>query len=116
PRIETLLSHHQQPLTLIHDHPIEIPDYLLTPEQTIGIRICKDPYCRDLINTFGKPIVSTSANLSGDPFPKHFGEISDHIKSEVDYIVSIRNDEYEPAQPSVVARYNHKGDLEFLRR
>jgi len=88
PRVETLLSHHRQPLTLIYDHIIDLPDHLLSEEGTCAIRVCHDPFCKEVIEKFGKPIISTSANISEQPFPKTFAEVDQIIKDEADYTVA----------------------------
>ena len=116
PRVETLLSHHRQPLTLIYDNVIGLPDHVMSDQDTCAIRICSDPFCQAVIDKFGKPIISTSANLANDPYPKTFESINPIIKEESDYIVSIRQEEQKEALPSIVARYNRKGELEFLRK
>lgn len=115
PRIETLLVHHTRPLTIIYDHPSGIPEYLLAPTKTIAIRVVKDHFCKLLIKSMGRPLVSTSANVQGEPFPAHFGEISSQIIEKMDYVVKYRQDDKRPSEPSVVATYNKKGELEFLR-
>lgn len=115
PRIETLLAYHQKPLTLVYDQFLNIPDHLVSSDGTVAIRICMDPFCQSVISEFGKPIVSTSANISGDPYPRLYSEISEAIKNKVDYIVEYGRDFMEERQPSVVARFNRKGDLDFLR-
>ncbi|MBK8778456.1 MAG: L-threonylcarbamoyladenylate synthase [Saprospiraceae bacterium] len=68
PRLENLLNVHGQPLTVIYDQVMGIPSYLRAKNGSVGIRICTDPYCIQLIEALGRPITSTSANLSGQPF------------------------------------------------
>ena len=115
PRIETLLYFHTRPLTMIFDEPRNLPQKLIAADNTIAIRVAQDDFCKELIREFGKPIVATSANISGQPFPANFGEISSDIIKGVDYIVKIRRHEKTMGQPSVIARISEDGELEFLR-
>lgn len=115
PRVETLLSMHVQPLTIIYDHVKGLPDILYSDKKTIAIRVVRDTFCQELIRQFGKPIVSTSANVSGEPWPKGFGEISSDILKSANYIVRYRREEKNTGEPSVIATYNSKGTLDFLR-
>lgn len=115
PRIETLLVYHQQPLTLLYRNTIKIPPYLIANEGTVAIRVVNHQFCKELITRFGKPLVSSSANISGDPFPKTFNEISKQIKDQVDHIVSLEQHLDEEKAPSVLASFNNKGELEFIR-
>lgn len=115
PRIETLLAYHERPLSIIYDNPINLPESIIAKDGTIGIRVTKDPFCCHLIDKLGKPLVSTSANISGQPFPANFNAISSEIIEGVDYVVGIRQNEEKEIQPSVVASINKNGELEFLR-
>ncbi len=115
PRIETLLVYHTKPLTLIYKNPKNIHSSLLSKEGTVAIRICHDPFCSAVIEQFGRPIVATSANISGEPYPVSFDNITLEIKSSVDHICHHRQTEIMETPPSVVARYNNKGDLDFIR-
>jgi L-threonylcarbamoyladenylate synthase len=75
----------------------------------------KDDFCRYLIKRLGKPIVSTSANISGEPSPKFFDEIADKIRTGVDYIVQWRKGDKMPAQPSQIIRWKRDGTHEIIR-
>ncbi|MDX1478856.1 MAG: L-threonylcarbamoyladenylate synthase [Saprospiraceae bacterium] len=115
PRVETLLSLHERPLTIVYPEVEKIPDALRGPQGKVAIRVARDGFCRALIKAFGKPIVSTSANHAGKPHPNGFGEISSQIIKKADYVVKFRQSEHNTGLPSVVATYNFKGHLEFLR-
>lgn len=115
PRIETLLYYHTRPLTLVMEGAQNLPANLVAPDNTIAIRIAQDEFCRELIGAFGFPLVSTSANISGQPYPATFGEISSDIIKGVDYIVKIRRHEKTLGQPSVIAKLKDDGELDFLR-
>lgn len=117
PRIETLLLYHQKPLTIIYDRPKSdiFPKSLLV-QSSLAIRVTQDPFCHQLIESLGHPIVSTSANISDHSFPKSFEDIDQKVRSQVDYIVKHRQKERSSEiPPSPIARYDYKGNLEFLR-
>ena len=115
PRIETLLSYHERPLTIIYPQARGLADVLTGEDGSVGIRLTRDPYCKALINACDVPLVSTSANITDHPFPSRFGEISSEVLSNVDYVSKYRQNEVREFSPSVIARYDHKGHLEFLR-
>ena len=116
PRIETLLVHHVRPLTVIYPSNHNLPIHLENDKGGIAIRLVQEPFIRELIKSYGKPITSTSANVHGRPFPISFGEIESNVISSVDYIVKYRQHEKcKDANPSVLASYDKKGNLIFLR-
>ena len=77
-----------KPTTVIYDNAIGLASNLIGKDGSIAIRICKDEFCRHLIKRFRKPVVSTSANISGEPPPANFSEINALIKEGVQYIVT----------------------------
>lgn len=115
PRVETLLTHHTKPLTIIYEASAEVPPYLLNEEQTIGVRVVSDPFCASLIGAIKKPLISTSANIAGEPYPKNFDEINPKVLELADYVVDQSLDRPGPQEPSVIATYNKKGELDFIR-
>lgn len=115
PRIDTLLVYHTRPLTVIYDKARNLPSNLVATDQSIGIRIPQDPFCKNLIKAYGKPLVATSANISNEPFPSNFGEISSAVIKGVDYVVKHRQQEKTLGEPSVIVRVSEKGELIFLR-
>lgn len=115
PRLENLLEVHSQPLTVIYDKTKNIPHYLLNDQKSIAIRIVQDPYTQELIEVLGLPITSTSANITGHPFPKYFGEVSSEIIQQVDFISTYMRESREERQPSVIVRCDENGELDFLR-
>ncbi len=115
PRIETLLMHHTRPLTVIYPEARNLPDNLLPENRSIAIRVVKDPFCQEIIRQLGKPIVSTSANIAGQPFPAHFGEVSSAIIQGVDYVVKQRQHEKNTSEPSVIVQIDTAGELTFIR-
>jgi L-threonylcarbamoyladenylate synthase len=104
----------RKPTTVIYPGAIGFADSLVNKDGSIAIRICKSEFCRHLIKRFRKPIVSTSANFSGQPPPKNFKEISEEIKSNVDYVVQYGQDDKTSAEPSSLIKWE-KGKLIILR-
>jgi L-threonylcarbamoyladenylate synthase len=99
------LKKNKQPTTVIYEDAIGLADNLIGNDGSIAIRICKEEFCRYLIKRFSKPVVSTSANISGEPFPKTFADISDEIKNGVDYIVEYRQHDNIVAAPSMLIKW-----------
>src|SRR6185436_4389275 len=85
-----------KPTTVIYDGALGFADNLVGHDGTIAIRICQDEFCKHLLKRFRKPIVSTSANISGAPAPKNFNSISEEIKNGVDHIVQYGQDDETP--------------------
>lgn len=115
PRIETLLSYHSQPLTIIYPKAKNLPHNVIAQDGSIAIRICGDPFCIQLIGQVNQAIISTSANETGEPTPLNFNQISEDVKSSVDYIVKYGQSNSELREPSVIARYDKDGELIFIR-
>jgi L-threonylcarbamoyladenylate synthase len=103
-----------KPTTVIYDDAIGLAENLISTDGSIAIRICNELFCKHLLKRFRKPIVSTSANISGRPAAKLFAEITDKIKNGVDYVVSYRQDDISPAAPSSLIRWKN-GLVEVLR-
>ena len=95
-----------KPTTVIFDGAIGLAENLLSADGSVAIRICKDEFCKHLIKRFRKPIVSTSANISGEVSPKNFTEISPAIKSGVNYIVNWRQNDLTPKEGSTIIKWN----------
>lgn len=104
-----------KPTTVIYQHAVNLAPNLINADGSIGIRIVKDEFCKALISAYGKPIVSTSSNISGYPAPGVFSDIDILIKDGVDYIVSHRQEEEVPGIPSTVIKMNDDGGYEVLR-
>lgn len=103
------------PTTFIFERAKNLPSILIGADQTIAIRIPKDQFCIDLINALGKPLVSTSANISHENFPKNFHEIVPEIKNGVDYIVQHRQDDLSKSAPSTIYKIKQEGPWEKIR-
>ena len=115
PRVFDFLHTVQKPTTVIYEGPIGMADNLVAPDNTIAIRVIDEPFCKHLIKRFRKPIVSTSANISGRPAPSQFAEIEEVIRQNVDYTVQYRQSDLSPRQPSAVVKWNRDGSLTVLR-
>ena len=105
------LQQANKPTTVIYDGAIGLAGNLTGKDGSIGIRICQEPFCRHLIKRFRKPIVSTSANISGEPSPASFAAVSSVIQDGVDYVVRYRQDDVRPATPSSIIRWKDGGAI-----
>lgn len=103
-----------QPLTIIYDHPIHLPESILAKDGSIAIRVTEDINCKKLIQRLRKPLVSTSANLSGKPTPKNYAEISETIKSSVDLILNERLNE-DMMTPSSIVKVGSDHRVKVIR-
>lgn len=111
----SFISTLQKPTTAIFENAVNLPKKLVNEDGTIAIRITKDVFCRQLIHQLKKPLVSTSANISGEPSPQNFVEVSDKIKNCVDYIVQHRQDDFTKHAPSSIIKLNEKDEIQFIR-
>jgi len=104
-----------KPLTIIYDGAQNLAKNLIASDGTIAIRIVKHDFCRALIQRLGKPLVSTSANLSGNPAPLFFAHVKDTIKSKVDYIVNLEQDLKTINKPSTIIKLDKAGNYTLIR-
>jgi L-threonylcarbamoyladenylate synthase len=109
-----LLSKTTNPTTIIYENPVGLAKNVVGADNTVAIRIVQNEFCRELIHLFGKPIVSTSANISGNPTPKSFDEIEKSILDSVDYVVNLQQDEVNE-KSSTILKVNEKGEITVLR-
>ncbi len=115
PAIFDYLQTVQKPTTVIYDGAIHLAENIINSNGSIAIRIVKDDFCKQLIKRFRKPIVSTSANISGAVSPANYMEVDMEIKNGVDYIVQHRRDDVTPTTPSTIVKWNADGSLQVLR-
>ncbi len=115
PAVFDFLEAQERPTTVIYDGAIGLPDALVATNGSIAIRIVKDAFCRHLLKRLRKPIVSTSANISGEASPGHYGEIDSSIISAVDHVVRWRQDDLSTSMPSQIIRFRN-GEVEYLRK
>lgn len=103
-----------KPTTIIYDRPKDIAKNLVAEDNTLAIRVASDKFCQYLINKFRKPIVSTSANVSDEPSPKGFHEISESILKGVDYVVNLPSESLN-ALPSAIIKLGNDGTVKVIR-
>jgi len=105
----------EKPVTIVYENPKNLPKELLAEDGSIGIRLIKDDYCKRLITKLNKPLVSTSANLSGQKSPMKFSDISDEIKNAVDYIVEENHDKVSKFSGSSVIKIWNNNQIKIIR-
>lgn len=110
-----LVENASEPLTIIYDNPRGLAENLLAEDGSLGVRITSEKFSSELCKRFRKPIVSTSANISGEKTPKSFKEISEEIKARVDYIVKYRQDEDIKSKPSHIIKLSDGGVIKIIR-
>ncbi len=103
-----------KPTTIVFDEPVGVAKNLIADDNTLAIRVASDKFCQYLINKFGKPIVSTSANISGQPTPKHFKDIQPEILKGVDYVVNLPDVNNDPS-PSSIIKLANDGQVKVIR-
>ena len=103
------------PLTVIYSGARNLSPNLLAEDGSVGIRITQEEFSHKLCERFRKPVVSTSANVSGEPSPANFSEISETIKAGVDYIVRYRQDDLSKAAPSHIIQLGAGGLVKIIR-
>lgn len=114
-QVEDLIKNYHKPLTIVFPKAKNLAKNLIPEDGTIAIRIVNHSFCQQLIKQFGRPIVSTSANVSGTPTPVVFRDISDIIKEKVDYVVDIDQFNIQPSSPSTVIKIDEDGNYDILR-
>lgn len=110
-----ILDKASKPTTIIYPGARNLAPNLLAPDGSIGIRITSDPFCIELIRHTNFPIVSTSANISGEPSPACFHEISRTIREQVDHVVRWRQNETSPSAPSSIIKLEKDGTYTTIR-
>ncbi len=110
-----LLDVADKPLTIIYPNAKNLAFNLLGEDGSVGIRITKERFSHELCKLFRKPLVSTSANISGLPSPTRFSEIAEAVKSGVDYIVQYRQNETASARPSGIIKLGENGCIQIIR-
>ena len=93
-----------------------MPTSILAEDGSVGIRVCMDEFCNELIGKFRRPIVSTSANISGEPSPSDFNEIPEKIIQAADYIVKYKREDRQKHSASPVIKVNTDGTIKIIRK
>jgi L-threonylcarbamoyladenylate synthase len=109
------LSTVTKPTTIIYSHAKGLAKNCINEDGSIAIRIVQDEFCQQLIRQFGKPIVSTSANIATEKSPINFLEIDAKIKNGVDYIVQHRQNDLSSSTPSSIIKWNNDGNITIIR-
>lgn len=104
------------PLTIIYPKGKNLAAGVFGEDDSVAIRICHDEFCRELISRFRKPIVSTSANLSGNASPANFSEIEKNVIEKVDYVVKYRQNDRSKSIASPVIKVNRDGTIKIIRK
>ena len=105
-----------RPLTVIYPKAKNLAKNLIAADGSIGIRFTKEKFTSQLLQRFRRPIVSTSANISGQKSPSFYNEISEEIKLQVDFIVNYRQDDITTSQPSSIIKLGSGGRIDIIRK
>lgn len=116
PVVWELIEVSEKPLTIVYPGVRGLALNVTAADKSAAIRIPKDEFCKKLLFQFKKPIVSTSANISGEKTPSNFSEISDEVKNKADYIVPLRQNEMAKGQASSIIKFSEKGEIVIIRR
>jgi L-threonylcarbamoyladenylate synthase len=104
-----------KPTTVVYDGAIGLAPNLLAADGSVGIRMVEEPFCKHLIRRLRNPVVSTSANISGQPSPAFFEEIDSVLLEGVDYVVRYRREDRTPQTPSAVVKWGKDGQILVIR-
>ncbi len=111
-----LIEVSDNPLTIIYPEAKNLAKNLIAADGSIGVRITREAFSSELIRRFKKPLVSTSANISGQPSPENFLAISNEIKEKADYVVRYRQDDTSASTPSSIIKTEINGEFRILRK
>ena len=111
-----LIEATERPMTIIYSGAKNLAANAIADDGSIGIRVVNHPFCQQLLQRFRKPIISTSANLSGQPSATNFDEIAEEIKDGVDYVVKFGQRELSKGKPSIIMKLDPSGKFEFIRK
>lgn len=111
-----LLESTDEPLTIVYPDGRMLAEKLIAADGSIGIRLVKEIFCNTLIHKFGKPLVSTSANISGEATPIAFSDIKLDILNKVDYIVNFRKEEVNNTKASTIIKVALNGEIKIIRK
>ena len=114
--IDSLKESDAKPTTLILDGAINLAENLIADDGSVGIRITNEPFSKELCFRFQKAIVSTSANISGEPAAQNYGDIDPRILEAVDYVCWSRRQEHKPHTPSSIIKLKENGEVEIIRK
>lgn len=110
-----LLELAEKPTTVILDNAVNLADNLIADDGSIAMRITREPFSKELCYRFQKPIVSTSANISGEPAAQNYRDINEEILNSVDYVCWSRRQEHKPHNPSSIIKLSENGEVKIIR-
>ena len=110
-----LINSVSEPLTIIYPGARNLPGNILAADGSVAIRIPKHEFCETLLEVFGKPLSSTSANVSGMPNPFSYRGVSEQVKSNVDFIVPYEQSMASRPKPSIIIKIDKKGEMHIIR-
>ena len=105
-----------KPTTVVLDDAVNLAPNLLAEDGSVGMRITQEPFSKELCYRFQKAIVSTSANISGEPTPQNFRDISEELLAKVDYVCMSRRQEHHAHTPSSVIKLGRDGEVSIIRK
>ena len=105
----------ERPLTVVYDSGKSLAEGVASADGSVGVRVCAEPFCDALIDALRRPLVSTSANISGSRAPAIFDEIGEEVKAAVDYVCLWRQDDRSRSKPSSVIKVSGNGVVKILR-
>ena len=114
--IDSLKEGDGKPTTLILDAAINLAENLIAEDGSVGMRITNEPFSKELCYRFQKAIVSTSANISGEPAAQNYGDIDPRIIEAVDYVCWSRRQEHKPHTPSSIIKLKENGEVTIIRK
>ncbi|MBR2229682.1 MAG: threonylcarbamoyl-AMP synthase [Prevotella sp.] len=114
--IDSLKESDAKPTTLILDGAINLAENLIADDGSVGIRITNEPFSKELCYRFQKAIVSTSANISGEPAAQNYCDIDPRILEAVDYVCWSRRQEHKPHTPSSIIKLKENGEVIIIRK
>lgn len=104
-----------EPITIIYPNAKNLPKNVVADDGSIAIRIPKHAFCQELLSAYGKPITSTSANVTGGPMPYSFRSVAEQIKQSVQYVVEIEKESITRPKASTIVKIEQNGELRVLR-
>jgi len=110
-----ILKYAKKPTTIIYDNPIRVAENIIAEDNSLAIRVPKDDFCKKLIQKLRRPLVSTSANVSGVKTPQNFKEIDQVILEGVDYVVNLQH-EKKSGKPSAIIKLKNDGSVKVIRQ
>jgi len=113
--VPDLIASMNRPLTIVYPEARGLPDNLVAEDGTIGIRVVRNPFCEELITALGRPLVSTSANISGMPAPLTYGMINPYIVNGVDHVVHIRQENVTEMKASTIIKVEYNNQFTIIR-